>query len=150
MQSIDLILEALKDDEVDVAQQYETGPPVTAFGARGILFDSGDEALSSGSSYTDMLATAKPLSSSSSVESGDELQTREGAADADDNDASEVGSGDEFYETSDRISEAQREGVSGPVSGKLRRKVNPEARTNIGKEPDRVLVKVNFAVDNLV
>ncbi|KAJ2760870.1 Vacuolar protein sorting-associated protein 13, partial [Coemansia sp. BCRC 34490] len=150
MQSIDLILEALKNDEVDVAQQYETGPPVTAFGARGILFDSGDEALSSGSSYTDMLGTTKPRSSSSSVKSGDEPQTHEGAADADDNDASEVGSGDEFYETSDRISEAQREGVSGPVSGKLRRKVNPEARTNIGKEPDRVLVKVNFAVDNLV
>ncbi|KAJ1666119.1 Vacuolar protein sorting-associated protein 13 [Coemansia sp. RSA 1646] len=141
MQSIDLILEAIKDDEVDVAQQYETGPAPTAFGARGILLDSSDEMSFSGSSYTDIFATK-----TSSTKASD-LQAQESAAD--DDNPSDVDSTDEFYETTEQISEAEP-GVTGPASGKLRRKVNPEARTNVGKEPERVLVKVNFAIDNLV
>ncbi|KAJ2868813.1 Vacuolar protein sorting-associated protein 13, partial [Coemansia erecta] len=141
MQSIDLILEAIKDDEVDIAQQYETGPVQTAFGARGILLDSSDETSSSGSSYSDILA-AKAASGNASTSQAQE--TAAGSANV-----SDVDSADEFYETTEQISETQP-GVAGPASGKLRRKVNPEARTNVGKEPERVLVKVNFAVDNLV
>ncbi|KAJ1782675.1 Vacuolar protein sorting-associated protein 13, partial [Coemansia sp. RSA 2399] len=141
MQSIDLILEAIKDDDVDIAQQYETGPVQTAFGARGILLDSSDEMTSSGSSYSDILA-AKAASGNTSTSRAQE-------ATAGNENASDVDSADEFYETTDQISEAQP-GVTGPASGRLRRKVNPEARTNVGKEPERVLVKVNFAVDNLV
>ncbi|KAI9502126.1 hypothetical protein BX070DRAFT_20733 [Coemansia spiralis] len=141
MRSIDLILEAIKDDEVDIAQQYETGPIQTAFGARGILFDDNADSSASGSLYTE--TTADSDFPAKSKEGSSQNDTEDGGNDAD------ADSADEFYETSDQISEAQS-GVAGPVSGKLRRKINPEARTNIGKEPDRVLVRVDFSVDNLV
>ncbi|KAJ2261928.1 Vacuolar protein sorting-associated protein 13 [Coemansia sp. RSA 376] len=115
MRSIDLILEAIKDEDVDIAQQYEAGgrPPATAFGAGGIFQRT--EPDSSESPDTAMM-----------------LENVDRNSDAE--------SVDEFYETTAEPSEGWG----------LRRKNNRDARTNVGKEPDRVLVKVNFAVDNLV
>ncbi|KAJ2884829.1 Vacuolar protein sorting-associated protein 13, partial [Coemansia aciculifera] len=128
MRSIDLILEAIKDEDVDVVQQYETGggralPPATAFGAGGIFHrndsDSNDPAL--------LMADS------------DDVERR-----------SEAGSvADEFYEAPTEQQTGLGEEAESEGWG-LRRKSNRDARTNVGKEPDRVLVKVNFAVDNLV
>ncbi|KAJ2693975.1 Vacuolar protein sorting-associated protein 13 [Coemansia sp. IMI 209128] len=116
MRSIDLILEAIKDDDVDIVQQYETGGerplPATAFGAGGIFHRTDPDS----SELPDPAAML-------SVDRGSDAESI-----------------DEFYETTTEPSEGWG----------LRRKNNRDARTNFGKEPDRVLVKVNFAVDNLV
>ncbi|KAJ2580071.1 Vacuolar protein sorting-associated protein 13, partial [Coemansia sp. RSA 1836] len=134
MRSIDLILEALKDEDVDVAQQYETGggqpPPATAFGAGGIFHradsDSSDPALL--------------LNNNSTNDDDDDAVER----------SSETGSVDEFFDTTAAEQKVGQGEEAGEGGWGLRRKNNRDARTNVGKEPDRVLVKVNFAVDNLV
>ncbi|KAI8319824.1 hypothetical protein GQ54DRAFT_264680 [Martensiomyces pterosporus] len=94
MGSIDLIMEAIADEEVDVAQQYEPGQHLTAFGAGGIFTKTPDSA-------SDSADPALALADSN---------TTSGAQ------GSSSGSGSD--------GEAQ--------------------------EPDRVTVRVNFAVDNLV
>ncbi|KAJ1733254.1 Vacuolar protein sorting-associated protein 13 [Coemansia biformis] len=55
-------------------------------------------------------------------------------------------SGDEFFETSDQIGDEPA-----PTAGRLQRKAaNADARVGAGREPDRITVRVGFAIDNLV
>ncbi|KAJ2002023.1 Vacuolar protein sorting-associated protein 13, partial [Coemansia thaxteri] len=148
MSSIDLIMEAIKDDDVDVTQQYEAGPPATAFGAGGIFINASSAAAaasdlpdSEGLLLDDDILGADTLNMAHSKEGGDAERNSDDA-----------GSSDEFYETSEQITGGEGGGHAGwtGFSGLLRRKNNRDARVNVGKEPDRVLVKVNFTVDNLV
>ncbi|KAJ1957836.1 Vacuolar protein sorting-associated protein 13, partial [Linderina pennispora] len=124
MSTIDLIVEALNEDEPDLTGQYEAGSPhvqPTAFGAGGIF-----SRISEVPDRSDDPAMA--------------LQ-----ADSDDakSDSDDAGSVDEFFETTDAITE-------GEAAGTLRRKKNREGRRKVGKEPERPLVRVTFSVDNLV
>ncbi|KAJ2768452.1 Vacuolar protein sorting-associated protein 13, partial [Coemansia nantahalensis] len=128
MHSIDLILEAIADEAVDLTLQYEVshGAPSTAFGAGGLLEQA---AAASG---------AGQLS-----QSADE-------------------SGDEFFESTDQVDDepapaaaaaaaAAAVTAAATASGRLQRKpANADARIGAGREPDRVTVRVGFAVDNLV
>ncbi|KAJ2597508.1 Vacuolar protein sorting-associated protein 13 [Coemansia sp. RSA 1721] len=133
MGSIDLILEAIQDDEVDLAQQYEPGEMPTAFGA-GRIFLKGSQNLANEASDSDALLT-------DDTESSGESHAKEDTSDA----KSDAGSiEDRFYETADSISDSQA------GAGRLRRKETNAAKVDFGKEPERALVKVNFAVDNLV
>ncbi|KAJ2722137.1 Vacuolar protein sorting-associated protein 13 [Coemansia sp. Benny D115] len=134
MGCIDLILEAIQDDDVDIAQQYETGNPQTAFGAGGVFINGPDKDATE-EPDPGMLLTAEQAGEDTSGGSDDNNR---------DDTQSIAGSTDEFYETNDQVDENQ-----GDV-GRLRRKDNKDARMNVGKEPERALVKVNFAVDNLV
>ncbi|KAJ1897430.1 Vacuolar protein sorting-associated protein 13 [Kickxella alabastrina] len=135
MGSIDLILEAMQDDQVDVTLQYEAGQLATAFGAGGI-FPNANQAVDS-----DEAPDAELL-----LAANDNDIVGDSSGNGSDDDAkSDAGSADEFYETNEQVSDP-RGGLS---AGRLRRKTR-ETRTDIGKEPERTLVKVNFAVDNLV
>ncbi|KAJ2809144.1 Vacuolar protein sorting-associated protein 13 [Coemansia guatemalensis] len=152
MGSIDLILEAIKDEDVDLTQQYEVAQVSTAFGAGG-LFQS------SSSSGSDAEQEEDPHSLSMQDESSgddhddvgnDDDDRHAGSRDgrgADSTDERDAESGDEFFESTDQIGEEQA-GVA--PTGRLLRKAAKETRVDVGKEPDRVTVRVNFAVDNLV
>ncbi|KAJ1943392.1 Vacuolar protein sorting-associated protein 13, partial [Kickxella alabastrina] len=135
MGSIDLILEAMQDDQVDVTLQYEAGQLATAFGAGGIFLNA-DQAVDSDEAPDAELLLA--------ANDNDIVGDTSGNG-SDDDAKSDAGSADEFYETNEQASDP-RGGLS---AGRLRRKTR-ETRTDIGKEPERTLVKVNFAVDNLV
>ncbi|KAJ2157305.1 Vacuolar protein sorting-associated protein 13 [Coemansia sp. RSA 552] len=135
MASIDLILEATEDEDVDLTQQYEVSRAApTAFGAGGLL------------------GVSASTSSHGSSKALDSLGAESDAAD------SEHGaeSGDEFFESNDQVAkeddgnDSESHQASTVPVGKLQRKAAAETQRAFGKEPDRVTVRVNFAVDNLV
>ncbi|KAJ1822144.1 Vacuolar protein sorting-associated protein 13 [Coemansia sp. RSA 2598] len=136
MASIDLILEAIQDDEVDLAQQYEPGDLPTAFGAgRIFLKDNPDGANDTSDSDTLLADDGEPSEESRAK---DEAAASDAKSDAGSTE-------DRFYETADSISDAQA------GAARLRRKeASGNVQASFGKEPERALVKVNFAVDNLV
>ncbi|KAJ2453795.1 Vacuolar protein sorting-associated protein 13 [Coemansia sp. RSA 2336] len=144
MSSIDLILEAIEDENVDITQQYEVAQVSTAFGAGGLLSSSSNSSSLALNSLTDN-------ATDSDTESHATGSSRAGTEAYD--------SGDEFFESTDQMDEEQATSTSaaaaaaGPgksAAGKLQRKANPSTRVDVGKEPERVTVRVNFAVDNLV
>ncbi|KAJ2539905.1 Vacuolar protein sorting-associated protein 13 [Coemansia sp. RSA 1853] len=134
MSSIDLILEAIEDEDVDLTQQYEVTQAPTAFGAGGLFASSDTSSTAVLDSMTLTDSTSEPGS-----EPGTGFDSKDGSERDDE--------GDEFFESTDQMGEEQ----SGAApTGKLQRKAVHEARVNVGKEPDRVTVRVNFSVDNLV
>ncbi|KAJ2551316.1 Vacuolar protein sorting-associated protein 13, partial [Coemansia sp. RSA 1878] len=134
MSSIDLILEAIEDEDVDLTQQYEVTQAPTAFGAGGLFASSNTSSTAIMDSMTLTDSTTEPGS-----EPGTGYVSKDGSERDDE--------GDEFFESTDQMGEEQ----SGATpAGKLQRKVVHETRVNVGKEPDRVTVRVNFSVDNLV
>ncbi|KAJ1954400.1 Vacuolar protein sorting-associated protein 13, partial [Dipsacomyces acuminosporus] len=137
MNTIDLILEAIEEEQVDVAQQYEPGQHQTAFGAGGLFIKSAEDSADNAADPALALEGTAQASTGTTPQNSDDM---DGSLN-DDNDGNS--SVDEFFETTDQIGEAES-------AAKLRRKKNREARRNIGKEPERVTVRVNFAVDNLV
>lgn len=149
MGCIDLIIEAIDDEEdIDITEQYETrysakrgatSAVTTAFGAGGIFLSSSDPDSNDAPDPAMILEASNDRCSSSMSADGKDGQ--------DDN--------DEFYETTDKmdLSTGDSNGSGGGKTGGggLRRKaVDQEQQVPFGKEPDRVKVKVNFSVDNLV
>ncbi|KAJ2786527.1 Vacuolar protein sorting-associated protein 13 [Coemansia interrupta] len=138
MGSIDLILEAIEDDEVDITQQYESGNAPAAFG-------TGRTFLKDGQNPNDLSDSDVLLPSDGGQQNIDYEDTEKDHSDA----KSDAGSADEFYETTDKVDDTQNIGGGGG-GGVLRRKEDHGLQPDAGKEPERVLVKVNFAIDNLV
>ncbi|KAJ2380000.1 Vacuolar protein sorting-associated protein 13, partial [Coemansia sp. RSA 2603] len=138
MGSIDMILEAIEDEEVDITQQYESGHAPAAFG-------TGRAFLEGGQNPNDMSDSNVLLPSDISQSNIDDEDTEVDHSDA----KSDAGSTEEFYETTDKVGDTQNNGGSNG-GGVLRRKDVHDTQTNAGKEPERALVKVNFAIDNLV
>ncbi|KAJ2845246.1 Vacuolar protein sorting-associated protein 13, partial [Coemansia brasiliensis] len=144
MSSIDLILEAIEDEDVDITQQYEVTQVSTAFGAGGLFSSSNNSSSLALTSLTD--------NGSDSTDSDAESRPNDSRADTETYD-----SGDEFFESTDQMGDEQAAAASATTTGavksaagKLQRKTNQGTRVDVGKEPERVTVRVNFAVDNLV
>ncbi|KAJ2349836.1 Vacuolar protein sorting-associated protein 13, partial [Coemansia sp. RSA 2618] len=145
MGSIDLILEAIPDEDVDLTLQYEVTQAPTAFGAGGLFASSSN---SGSTAVLDSMTLTDTASEPGSDPVSGTENNKEGEARTSERDDDDEGEGDEFFESTDHMGESEQAGAV--PAGKLQRKTARKTRIDVGKEPDRVTVRVNFSVDNLV